>query len=207
MGSKERRDREKEERKRQILDSARDLLFAEGLQSTSVNKIARNAELGVGTIYSYFKSKEEIFAALQQEGIELLDAKARKAVSLKKSASDQLRAIAESYLDFSAENRDYFDIINYFLSTPGTLLGDELKEMIDQRGNQIVSLMVNTIEEGITAGKFRSVDARKFAMMFWATLHGLILFNKLRETILKGEDYSESVAYSVNYLIESLRTK
>lgn len=207
MGLKERRNREKEERKRQILDAARDLLFAEGLQATSVNKIARNAELGVGTIYSYFKNKEEIFAALQQEGIELLHARAKKAISREKDASDRLRAIAGSYLDFSNENRDYFDIINYFLSSPGTLLGDELKETIDQRGNQIISLIVTTIEEGISAGEFCEVNGRKFAMMFWAAIHGLILFSKLRTTILKGEDYPELVGYSVDYLIESLIKK
>ena len=206
MGLKERRDREKEERKRQILDAARDLLFAEGLQATSVNKIAKNAELGVGTIYSYFKSKEEIFAALQQEGIELLHEKARKALSREKGGPDRLRAIAGSYLDFSAESRDYFDIINYFLSSPGTLLGEELKEMIDQQGNQIIFLMVTTIEEGMAAGEFRKVNGRKFAMMFWAALHGLILFSKLRTTILKGEDYPELVGYSVDYLIGSLGT-
>jgi AcrR family transcriptional regulator len=207
MGLKERRDREREERKRQILDAARDLLFAEGLQATSVNKIAKNAELGVGTIYSYFKNKEEIFAALQQEGIELLHARAKKAISREKDASDRLRAIAGSYLDFSNENRDYFDIINYFLSSPGTLLGDELKETIDQRGNQIISLIVTTIEEGISAGEFCEVNGRKFAMMFWAAIHGLILFSKLRTTILKGEDYPELVGYSVDYLIDSLIKK
>jgi AcrR family transcriptional regulator len=207
MGLKERRNREKEERKRQILDAARDLLFAEGLQATSVNKIAKNAELGVGTIYSYFKNKEEIFAALQQEGIELLHARAKKAISREKDASDRLRAIAGSYLDFSNENRDYFDIINYFLSSPGTLLGDELKETIDQRGNQIISLIVTTIEEGISAGEFCEVNGRKFAMMFWAAIHGLILFSKLRTTILKGEDYPELVGYSVDYLIDSLIKK
>ncbi len=205
MGLKERRDREKEERKRQILDAARDLLFAEGLQSTSVNKIAKNAELGVGTIYSYFRSKEEIFAALQQEGIDLLHEKAKNAISRENSGPDRLRAIAGSYLDFSAENRDYFDIINYFLSSPGTLLGDELKEIIDQQGNQIISLMVSTIEKGIADGEFRNVNGRKFAMMFWAALHGLIMFSKLKTTILKGEDYPELVSYSVDYLIESLR--
>ena len=207
MGLKERRDREKEERKRQILDAARDLLFAEGLQATSVNKIAKNAELGVGTIYSYFKNKEEIFAALQQEGIELLHSRAQKAVLREKGASDRLRAIAASYLDFSIESRDYFDIINYFLSSPGTLLGEELKEMIDHRGNQIVSLMVIIIEEGMADGEFRKVNGRKFAIMFWAALHGLIMFSKLKTTILKGENYPELVGYSVDYLIESVRKK
>ncbi len=78
MGLKERREREREERKRQILNAARSLLFEEGLQGTSINKIAKSAELGVGTIYSYFASKEEIFAVLQEEGIELLHNKIKK---------------------------------------------------------------------------------------------------------------------------------
>ena len=39
---------------------------------SSCTKIARQAELAVGTIYFYFRSKEEIFAALQEEGLELL---------------------------------------------------------------------------------------------------------------------------------------
>jgi AcrR family transcriptional regulator len=72
MGLKERREREKEARKQQILDAARQLLFKKGIQSTSINQIARTAELGVGTIYFYFQSKEEIFYSLQEEGLDLL---------------------------------------------------------------------------------------------------------------------------------------
>ena len=69
MGIKQRRKREKEQRRRQILDASRTLLFKKGLNAISVNQIARQAELAVGTIYFYFRSKEEIFAALQEEGL------------------------------------------------------------------------------------------------------------------------------------------
>ena len=72
MGLKERREREKEARKRQILAAARRLLFKKGIQSTSINQIARTAELGVGTIYFYYQSKEEIFYSLQEEGLDIL---------------------------------------------------------------------------------------------------------------------------------------
>ena len=71
MGLKERRRREKEERRMQILDAARKLLFTKGINATSINQIAKLAELGVGTIYFYYRNKEELFAALQEEGLEI----------------------------------------------------------------------------------------------------------------------------------------
>ena len=205
MGLKERREREREERKRQILDAARSLLFSEGLQSTSINKIAKNAELGVGTIYSYFASKEEIFAALQEEGIDLLHNKIKKRLDRVKHSEDRLKTIARVYFDFSRGNKDYFDIINYFLSSPGTFFSPSLKERIDQHGNRIISLIVNAINEGLDSQIFKVVDARRFAIMFWAALHGLMQFGKLKTTMLKDENYQELLEYSVNYLVNSLK--
>ena len=79
MGIKQRRRREKEHRRQQILDAARTLLFEKGLNAISVNQIARQAELAVGTIYFYFRSKEDIFAVLQEEGLELLLADVQRA--------------------------------------------------------------------------------------------------------------------------------
>ena len=204
MGLKERREREREDRKRQILTAARSMLFSEGLQATSINKIAKSAELGVGTIYFYFASKEEIFAALQEEGIELLHDKIKKKLERVKPAQDRLKTIARVYLDFSRENKDYFDIINYFLSSPGVLFNENLKGQIDQRGNRVISLLVSVVEAGIFSRDFREVDARKFAMMFWAALHGLILFKKLKTTMLRGENYHSLVSDSVDYLVDSL---
>ena len=204
MGLKERREREREDRKGQILTAARSLLFSEGLQATSINKIAKSAELGVGTIYFYFTNKEEIFAALQEEGIELLHDKIKKKVERVKRPEERLKTIARVYLDFSRENKDYFDIINYFLSSPGLLFSENLKGKIDQRGNRVISLLVSAVEAGIASGDFREVDPRKFSMMFWAALHGLILFKKLKTTMLRGEDYHAVVTYSVDYLVDSI---
>ncbi len=72
MGVEERRKREREQRKKDILDAARTLLFEKGIQATSVNAIAKKSELSIGTIYFYFKNKEEIYTALQEEGLEIL---------------------------------------------------------------------------------------------------------------------------------------
>ena len=118
MGTKERRAREKAARRQQILMAARHLLLSEGLNATSINKIAEQAELGVGTLYFYFKSKAEIFIALQKAGLKLLADKVREAVRSAEDPREQISRMARAYLAFSVENKDYFDIINYFIASP-----------------------------------------------------------------------------------------
>ena len=54
MGLKERREREKQARREQILSAARGLLHKKGINAASMNQIAKKAELGVATLYSYF---------------------------------------------------------------------------------------------------------------------------------------------------------
>jgi AcrR family transcriptional regulator len=51
----------------QILTATRDLIFEQGLQAISMSQIAQRAEVGMGTIYNYFASKEELVYSLYRE--------------------------------------------------------------------------------------------------------------------------------------------
>ena len=204
MGLKERREREREERRRQILVAARILLAKKGLGGTSIQQIAKCAELGVGTIYFYYQSKEELFAALQQEGLEVLLAQVKVAYQRGKGPADRLRRIALAYLRFSEENKDYFDIINYFLATGEELFAPELKEMVDLQGSRILEEVEAVIREGVAEGAFRKVNARRIAIMLWGTLHGLIQFKKMKDTVLQGQDHTVLYKESVEHLVRSL---
>ncbi len=208
MGLKERREREKEARKRQILAAARKLLFKKGLQSTSINQIARTAELGVGTIYFYYQSKEEIFYSLQEEGLDILFRQIDAIGRAQTQPDEKLRETGMAYLRFSNEQKDYFDIINYFLATPSVTLGSELKKRIDRKGSRVLQLIRGFIRTGVSDGMFRSVDAKKYAIMFWGALHGLTQFKKLEDTVLEGEEHQHIFNYAVDQLIDGLkRTK
>jgi TetR/AcrR family transcriptional regulator len=205
MGLKERREREKEARKQQILDAARQLLFKKGIQSTSINQIARTAELGVGTIYFYFQSKEEIFYSLQEEGLDLLFRQIEAIGRTSIPPDGKLRETGMAYLRFSSRHKDYFDIINYFLATPSVILGDELKQQIDHKGGRILKLLGGFIRSGVSDGIFRTVDSKKYAVMFWGALHGLTQFKKLEDTVLEGENHAHIFEYAVDQLIGGLK--
>ncbi|MEQ8675563.1 MAG: TetR/AcrR family transcriptional regulator [Aggregatilineales bacterium] len=58
----------------QIFDATRDLIFEQGLQDSSMSQIARRANVGMGTIYNYFDSKEELVFSLYSEIKTAMDA-------------------------------------------------------------------------------------------------------------------------------------
>lgn len=204
MGLKQRREREIEERRRQILDAARTVLFESGMQGASINRIAKTAELGVGTIYFYFKSKEDIFVALQEEGLSLLADLIQQAAAQSQNPSTKIRHIAQAYLEFSTKNKNYFDIINYFLSSPDVLFTANLKRQVHEHGNKILSHVVAAVKLGVQQGDFKAVDADRFAVILWANLNGLIQFKKLENTILIGDSYSDLLDYAVEQWIDLL---
>jgi AcrR family transcriptional regulator len=204
MGLKERREREIEERRRQILDAARAVLFECGMQGASINRIARTAELGVGTIYSYYKSKEDIFIALQEEGLSLLADVIQQATKRSLKPADKIRCIAQAYLAFSTQHKNYFDIINYFLSSPDVLFTASLKRQVHEHGSRILTHLVDAVQAGVRQGIFKTVDADRYAVMLWANLNGLIQFKKLENTVLIGYDYNDLCEYTVERLIDLL---
>ncbi|MCP4673116.1 MAG: TetR/AcrR family transcriptional regulator [Desulfobacula sp.] len=205
MGVKERKALERQNRKNQILDAARNLLFSSGIDSVSINKISKEAELGVGTIYFYFKNKEQIFAALQKEGLALLFSTILKISKTGVSQEEKLRQIALSYYNFSKEHKNYFDLINYFLISPATFFEPDLKNQIDMSGNKILLIIQNIVDKGTEQKVFKEQDCQKFSIMFWGTLHGLTHFKKLEKTILGNQNIDKIYEYSVEKLIHSIK--
>jgi len=202
MGAKERREREREQRKAQILDTARALLLEKGLNATSINQIAKRAELSVGAIYFYYKSKEDLYAALQVEGLELLNQTIRESVQKPSQPQENIRNIAMAYLKFSEEHKNYFDIINYFLASPEPIFSPELKIQVDERGKDNLTILTDTIREGIRNGLFKAVDPRRQAIILWSTLHGMIQFKKLEKTILAKENHQSLYLEAVERFLD-----
>lgn len=204
MGIKQRRRREKEERRQQILDASRTLLFKNGLHAISVSQIARQAELAVGTIYFYFRSKEDIFAALQEEGLELLLADVQRALEEGPDAWASLHNIAQAYLNFSQDHKNYFDVINYFLSAADVVFAPEIKQQIDQHGIRILKVVEQALQDGVHQGLFRVIDTRRHALLFWVILHGLVPFRKMKNTLLADDSHSEFYRFAVDNFIRGL---
>lgn len=72
MGIRERREREKEDRKLHIIDAAEKVFFSKGYPDTTMDQIAREAELSRATLYLYFKGKVDVHREIVLRGMDLL---------------------------------------------------------------------------------------------------------------------------------------
>ncbi|MCG8632240.1 MAG: TetR/AcrR family transcriptional regulator [Desulfobacterales bacterium] len=204
MGVQERRKLEKEHRRQQILDAARNLLFSQGIEKISISRISRESELGVGTIYFHYKNKEEIFIALQQEGLSVLHTIISSIAETEIEPDVKLRKIAKAFYRFTETHTEYYNIINYFLSSPKVFFEADKKQQIDMSGTKILTVIQDIIAIGNTAGFFMEKDPVKFSIMFWGTLNGLVQFKKLEHTTLQNQAHKEIYDYSVDKLIQSI---
>ena len=204
MGLKERKAREKQARRRQIIDAARSLLFEKGLQATSINQIAKRAELAVGTIYFYYSSKEELFAELQEEGLTLLMEKIQRASSAVEDPKERLRSMAMAYYDFSRDQKDYFDIINYFLASPKILLSSDFKQRVDQRTEKILMFINETLAQGVDEGVFEAYARESHGVLLLAAFYGLMQFRKFETTIFRGISHRTLYSRAVEHLLDGM---
>jgi AcrR family transcriptional regulator len=205
MGVKERREAEKADRKAGILGAARTLLFSKGLEGTSINGIAALVELSVPALYRYYKNKDEIIFDLSREGLQLLRFTIAEAAAGSRLPEDKLRAIAAAYRDFSVRQKDYFTVINHFLASPRAVLPDHLKQQIDRHGEEILMQVVAAVEAGCASGALACSDPRRFSLMFWGAINGIIQLQKIEHTIFAGKGHADLYRHTVETLIDSIR--
>jgi len=122
LGTSQRRERERLQRRQAILDAARELFWSRGYAATTMPRIARAAELAPGTLYLYFAGKGALYAELLIEGYDRLIERLRTQVGGEESPREQTAKLIDSFLGFARDYPQYFDIIFFVLQreTPGT---------------------------------------------------------------------------------------
>ncbi|XVS67146.1 TetR/AcrR family transcriptional regulator [Actinosynnema sp. CA-299493] len=103
MSIQERRERERAERRRLIVDAARELAEAEGWDAVTTRRLAERVEYSQPVLYSHFKGKDAIVRAVAVQGFVDMTERMRAARTAHRSPGQALRALAVAYLDFAAE--------------------------------------------------------------------------------------------------------
>src|SRR5947208_1859325 len=148
MGIKERQERDREAISRAILDAARDLFVTEGYQNVSLRKIAERIEYSPAAIYGYFKSKDDIFFALAEEGFRLLHNGGLEALD-DLGPLERIRSIFWRLYQFSCEHPQYFALM--FVDRAVPRIGREYERFAFAREmkSQLIGQIQQCIEEGL----------------------------------------------------------
>ena len=181
MGVQERREREKQRRRSEIIDAAERVFFAKGYIQATMDEVAQEAELSKGAIYLYFRSKEELYLAITQRGLAVLEGLFAAVMAEKRQGIELIRGIGEAYVAFSERHPDYFNAQVYY-EAQGVQLNqtDPHARACMERGQEVLSHVVEAIQVGVRDGTIRSdIDPVEVAIQLWGTTMGLIqLYHK-----------------------------
>jgi AcrR family transcriptional regulator len=180
MGITERKHREREQRRQQIMVAAKKLFAAKGFSRATIEDIAKEAELSPGTLYLYFKNKDELFAALSIKILKYLITRLEKLCTEKGLTPGQrLTALKDVLYDACAF--DSWILINTFrLQASDTLqnLSPELVSEIDNRTHKIVAIMAEIFKQGMSTGTFINRPPNEVASVLWAVFSGAVLYDE-----------------------------
>jgi AcrR family transcriptional regulator len=189
VGTTGRREREKAQRREDILQAAREVLFDEGVRRATIDDVAARAEVSKGTVYLYFESKETILAHLVLEGLDILSDLLETAYAPKKdlAADERVRRLARAYLKFAKTNPRYFRLLMAF--DHGRFrerVPAPLYQEIAEHSLSSLHWVEQAFEQGRVSGEFAIPDAHRAAGVLWASLNGVLflLDHPLRQDML-----------------------
>lgn len=130
------REREKEQRRTEIIEAAEKLFFSRGYDNVSMKDIAGEVELSKATLYLYFENKEELFFAIVLRGIQILYKLVKEGFNKEKTGIKKIEAFKNAYTGFINEYSNYFKAYNYLQSgrfdLTDILNSDYIKEMMEK---------------------------------------------------------------------------
>jgi AcrR family transcriptional regulator len=183
MGIRERQSRERETVRRKILNAARTLFLSEGYANVSMRKIAEQIEYSPGAIYSYFTSKEDIFFALAEEGLQFVRAHCA-AASHADSPLERVREALWRFYTFSKEQPEYFSLI--FVDSAVPRISRDWERFSSMR--ELRADIEHDIQQCIDDGLFPGADSsRTVFRILWTAAYGAAVF-RLSHRLAPGED-------------------
>ena len=196
MGIAERKQKEKKELKKKILDAARELFTKEGFDNVSMRNIAQKIEYSPTTIYNYFANKSEILHHLIQDHYtNILEKGEELQADTGQPLENRIKAYLSMYVNEHLNNPEHLRLLagQYSDYNPGPV-----KKLKGYKGYE---LMKKFVEMGVDEGLFRAQNTDSAAQYLWSSVFGLSSLLVLRPSFpWKDNIIDTSLEYTVNAL-------
>jgi AcrR family transcriptional regulator len=191
-----------DERKTQILNAAEGVFTKRGFNEARMDDIAEKTGLSKGTLYLYFKSKDDLIIAILER---IFQREFRQLEDLQQddvSASDAMMKLTDLITKDIVSMLRLIPIIYNFLALAfrNKYVQRALKDYI----NHYLNILIPIIQRGIDAGEFRSVDAREVAIAAGAIIEGTMLLWVYDKSIIDPERHIRS---GMKLLLEGVQTR
>jgi AcrR family transcriptional regulator len=189
MSVHERKGRERVERERLIVVTAREIAEQHGWDAVTTRRLAERIEYSQPVLYSHFRSKREIIGAVALQGATEMAAAVRAATYAIDGPRERVAALAHTYLDFAARNPAVYDAL-FELDGGLAYAQEDTPQPLKDAFAALLECLSEVAGDGIDPGLFTEV--------FWASLHGLATLTRT------GRLLPEDTAPRVELLLDRL---
>jgi len=182
-----------------ILDAARRVFSKKGYAEAAVDDVADEAGVAKGTVYLYFKSKEDLYMAVLAGDLRQMSAEARREMERVEGFREKIRAFLRVRLEFSKTHEEFYRIYlaeygSMFVKAP---ISGELMQLF--RAN--IRHVARVVEEASKRGEIRPVPAGPVAASLFDISRGL-----LERRLLNWREFrvQDEVEFSINLLYAGL---
>ena len=199
---------DKQRKTREIARVALNLFSQKGYAATSVGQIAHAAGIGKGTIYEYFKTKEDIFVVAMREWMAQFENRLREHLADIEHPIGRLCAIAEinvklvNELD-PATARLSVEFLQHSLLEDGVLY--KKRYLMKEMHIGLRRIVIEILLDGVSSGIFRpeiARDAEKIAVNFLAYMDGISLHSAVSENYF---DLGQQIHFYLDNLIRTIK--
>jgi AcrR family transcriptional regulator len=172
MGAKEKRNRYKEEFRREILNSARELFIDDGYEKFSMRRLAEKIDYSPTTIYLYFKNKDDLLLAICEEVAEQFLTRLRHIRSVQSKPLEALRQAMLYLVEFAFDNPNQYQV--FFLTRPNVYGTQEEFMKRESMARNSYFEFREIVQACIKAEKLRRMDIDVVTQVLATAPHGLI---------------------------------
>jgi len=203
MGIAERKEKQKQDIKKMILDASMKLFIEQGFENVTMRKIADLIEYSPTTVYLYFKDKNEIFFHLHELGFQKMLEMNSNLPGIKNPLM-RLYKMGENYINFGMQNQEFYDVM-FIQRAPMEAL--ERMENCDwSLGDTAIGALQVLLQECMEKGLIQKAPVEAVAMAIWGMVHGLVslaIRDRMNKLVPK-EKLVSTMHTSLNWLLGTI---
>lgn len=214
MGILERKEKEKQIRKNDIINSAEKVFIDKGFENSTMDDIAKEAEFTKKTIYSYFKSKEELYYEIMLKGFRIANEMLKEKISeiSNETESEKIKNIGMCFIEFKGKYPVYFKAIMDYQNKEEDFHGGNELTIVGEcyaEGEVTIDILKECVTRGIKTGEFSNkIDPMVTVFTLWSHLMGVIWLIDKKEKYINNsynKTISELIEISFGLVINSIR--
>lgn len=194
MGITERKEREKLKKRELLIDAAEKVFFKKGYENATMDEIAEKAEYSKGTLYLYFKNKEELYIAISTRSMFLFEKILDQEMGKSKTGKDKLDGIKRAYLKFFKTKPEYLKVMLHAFRSQDIIRSlhedqnalNQVMEKDREMQEHIAAAIVQSAQEGTLPDGYEKLDERKVMNLVMA---GGLLINGIFQGAFDMEEY------------------